>query len=127
MSAATKYLLAPAGSTGNLNPGVTVDAGPASGAVCFQFVVEAAGATPTITYKFQGSMDGANWYDVQYITDTNNTGVATAKTATAVGGSISYLDAQSGARNYTKYRLIATLNTNITFRAELYVFSETDI
>ena len=126
MSAATKLMLAPAGSTGT-PVGTTVDAGAPSGAVAFQLVTEAVGATPTMTAKFQGSLDGANWYDLAYVTDSSDTSAVTAITRTTVGASLVFLDSANSSRNYTKYRVNVSANTNCTFRAELYVFSETDI
>jgi hypothetical protein len=126
VSGATRYILAPGGSTGNVT-GNAVDASQASGPVALQFVAEVAGTTPTVTYKFQGSLDGLNWYDVYYLTDASDTAAATARTATAVGAQVSFLDSGNSSRNYSKFRLVTSANTNVTFRAELYVFSDTDL
>ena len=123
MAGANKYMLAPTGSVGNLT-GPSVDAGQASGACCFQFVVEAVGTT--VTYKFQGSMDGVNWYDVFYDTEATNASSQAVRTMTAVGSQIQWLDTASFSRMYTKYRVVVSANTGCTFRAELYVISNTE-
>lgn len=88
-------------------------------ALAFQFVVEAAGATPTVTFKFQGSLDGVNWYDVAYVTDANDTTSTATKTVTATGASILFLD-NPVARKYKFARVVVSANTNITYRAEAW-------
>ena len=117
--AQTLQTLAPTGTTGNN----THTAVPASNGSRFgvQFVVEAAGATPTVTWKVQGSFDGKNWYDLEYVTDASDTGAAATRTATAVGAQAEWLDLAGGSRFYSQFRLVTTANTNITYRGELYV------
>lgn len=117
--AVVSKIVAPAGSTGN-NTHNPFGVGAAADAVAVQFIVEAAGATPTVTWKAQGSLDGANWYDLQYVTDASDTGAKTALTATAVGAQVVYLDSATGARFYLQYRVVTSANTNVTYRAELY-------
>ena len=109
--------LAPTGSTGNETGPTTFVQGYDS--LAFQFVVEAAGATPTVTFKFQGSLDGVNWYDVAYVTDANDTTSTATKTVTAVGASVMFLD-NPVARKYKFARVVVLANTNITFRAEAW-------
>lgn len=112
--------LAPTGSTSNnTHPGVGVSAGATRVAV--QLVVEAIGATPTITWKVQGSLDGTNWYDVEYVSDSSDTGAASTRTATTVSAQTEWLDLAGGSRFYSQYRLVTSLNTNVTYRGELYV------
>lgn len=89
--------------------------------IAVQFVVEAVGATPTVTWKVQGSVDGTNWYDTMYLTDSTNVAAATARTATAVGAQIQWLSATTD-RTYTQFRVVTSANTNVTYRAELYTF-----
>lgn len=111
-------LLAPIGATGNnTHPAVAVTGSTAQVAV--QFVVEAAGGTPTVTWKVQGSMDGTNWYDVFYDTDASDTGAAATRTATAVGAQLEFVDL-AASRFYNWYRAVTTSNTNITYRVELW-------
>lgn len=111
--------LAPTGSTGNAtHPAIGVGGG--ADKVAVQLVVEVAGGTPTITWKVQGSLDGVNWYDVEYVTDATDTGAAATRTATAVGAQTEWLDLAGSSRFYNQYRLVTSSNTNITYRGELY-------
>jgi len=124
VAAATKYSLAPAGSTTNLT-GSTVELTNIveQAQVAFQFVVEAAGATPTVTFKYQGSLDGTNWYDLIYYSDANDTLSVATRVVTAVGASVQWLDTGNGSRLYRYYRVVTTADTNVTYRAELYAFN----
>ena len=114
-----KRQLAATGSTGNVT-GTASEVFPGEGnQVGMQLVVEAVGATPTITWKVQGSNDNTNWFDVLYVTDASDTAAATARTATAVGAQIQWLS-QGHVRQYRFYRLVTSANTNVTFRGELW-------
>lgn len=123
MAASTNFTLAATGTTGN-NTHTGVDSGPAPGPIACQFVVEAVGATPTVTFKFQGSLDGTNWYDLAYFTDASDTLSVATRTVTATGASVNFLDTVNSGRMYNKFRCVTTSNTNVTYRAELYVFTE---
>lgn len=112
--------LAASGTTGN-HTGASVKARDPGNVVACQFVVEAVGGTPTVTFKFQGSLDGANWYDLLYVTDSSDTAASTTITVTGVGASVCFLDSANGSRNYNYYRCVTSSNTNVTYRAELYV------
>jgi hypothetical protein len=90
--------------------------------VGFQFIVDTAGATPTVTWKVQGSLDNSNFYDVNYVTDATDTAAVTGLTSTAVGAKVVFM-ANPGARMYRFFRLVTSANTNITYHAELYAFS----
>lgn len=87
--------------------------------IVFQFVVDTIGATPTITYKWQGSPDGTVWYDVAYVTDASDTLSVAARTVTAVGATVQFLS-NPVARRYLRYRLVTSANTNITYHAEVF-------
>ena len=121
-----KALLATPGSTGN-NTHSGVHLGSGYEAVVIQFVVEATGATPTVTWKVQASADDpatladaqANWFDVGYITDASDTISQATRTATAVGAQIAFLS-NPVARRFRRFRLVTTLNTNVTYRGEIY-------
>lgn len=112
-------ILAPSGSTGD-NTHDPVGAGTGPSRVCCQFVVEDAGGTPTVDWKLQGSVDGANWYDVEYVTDASDSAAADAITVTDPGAQVIFLDVAGGSRFYLAYRLVTSSNTNITYRGELY-------
>jgi hypothetical protein len=112
------YPLAPNGSTGNIT-GAAVGIGSSYNTLAFLFVVEVAGGAPTVTYKFQGTMDGINWFDLGYITDASDSLSQATRVRTAVGADICFV-ANPVARQYAAYRVIVTGNNNITFRAEAY-------
>ena len=118
MAVGDKTVLAPAGSTGN-NTHAAANAPAQAVNVAFQFVVEAVGATPTVTFKFQGSLDGLNWYDVAYVTDAVDTGAVAGRTVTAVGASLAFVQSPA-QRAYTQYRCVTSANTNVTYRAEMF-------
>lgn len=112
------YVLAPTGSTGNITGGA-VGVGNSYHTVACQFVVEVAGGSPTVTYKFQGSQDGVNWYDIGYVTDASDTVSQATRVRTSVGADIAFI-ANPVARQYAFFRVVTTGNNNVTFRAELY-------
>lgn len=113
------HYLANKGSTGNVTSAALL-ANPDAEEMAVQFVVEAAGATPTVTWKVQGSLDGVNYVDVSYITPATSVAAVAAKTLTAVGVDIIFLD-QPATRQYKFLRLVVSANTNITYRCELYL------
>lgn len=114
------HSLAPAGSTGN-NTHAGVFVGGSYEAIAFQFEVEAAGATPTVSWKVQGSLDGSNWVDVGYITDASDSIATATRAATAVGVQVSFLS-NPVARKFNHFRLVTSANTNITYSAEAFTF-----
>src|SRR3954447_25694284 len=82
--------LAPRATTGN-NTHTSVSVSPVTDRIVAALVIEAVGATPTVTVKIQGTLDAsdivdgsANWFDLPFITDTNDT-VAASLTKTATG------------------------------------------
>ena len=111
--------LTAAAQTGN-NTHNAVELGKEIRQVAWEFVVEAVGATPTVTWKLQGSMDGTNFYDVAYLTDATDTVAVATRTATAVGRQVGFLSLSS-VRVYRYYRLVTSANTNVTYSAVLYV------
>lgn len=110
--------LAPTGSTGN-NTHTAVLMPQDYEGLALEFEVTAIGATPTVTYKYQGSMDGVNFYDLAYITDANDTVAVATRTATTVSKQIAFLS-NPLARNYRYIRLVTSANTNVTYRAEAW-------
>lgn len=83
-----------------------------------QFEVEAVGATPTLTYVWEGSLDGVNFKPINYITDATDTPAVTARTVTAVGVEILFLSLAQ-VRRYKYFRVRVTANTNVTFNAKM--------
>jgi hypothetical protein len=113
--------LAAAGTTGNnTHSSFRTDANET---VAFEFEVTAIGATPTVTFKYQGSLDGTNWYDTAYVTDASDTVAVAGRTVTAVGTSVQFLS-NPVARRYKFYRCVTSANTNVTYTARLYRISK---
>lgn len=117
----------PTGQTGNnTHAGVRIDPEPRG--LAFQFVVEAVGATPTVTWKIQGSLDedtvsdaNAAWYDVSYVTDASDTPAVATIASTAVGKKAIFLsNAQS--RRYRRFRAVTSANTNVTYRVQAHLY-----
>lgn len=117
--------LAPRGSTSN-NSHTGVPVGDNTDKLTFRFVVEAVGATPTVTYKVQGAAIPDNggtlpastdWEDLAVVTLAADA-LITTKVVTAVG---SYHTVVLPHRvNITHVRLVTTANTNVTYRCEMY-------
>lgn len=122
MSATHKLPLATTGSTGN-NTHTSCGLHPAADKVCAALVIEAVGGGPTITIKIQGSLDdstvadgSANWFDLPFITDTNDT-VAASLTKTATGTYPMWVS-QAHSRFIKKIRAVTSSNTNVTYRVD---------
>ena len=124
MAAITPLGLANAGTTGN-NTHTSIRLSPSElMAIGIEFVVEAAGATPTVTWKVQGTLAEATvpdasaaWEDVPYILSSTATESQATRVATAVGSQFQWLSLASGSRFYKRIRLVTTANTNITYSA----------
>ena len=112
-------LAAAIGSTGN-NTHNSVHIGADYATVALQFVVEAVGGTPTVTYKWQGSPDNSNWYDIAYITDASDTLAVSTSVRTTTGADLKFIS-NPGARRYKYIRLVTSANTNVTYRGEVYL------
>lgn len=111
-------VLAPTGSASGVTH-AAYKVNPEAASLAVQFVVEAVGGTPTVTYKVQGSPDNVNWYDWLYVTDITDTGAVATRAATAVGAQIEWLS-NAVVRTYQYVRVVTSANTNVTYRAELY-------
>src|SRR5438105_13070779 len=87
MSAIWPAVLAPGASTGN-NSHTQIGVAPHVDRLGVEFVVEVAGATPTVTFKLQGTFVTAptstDWFDLFVIPSDSDTGTIT-KVVTAVG------------------------------------------
>lgn len=109
--------LADSGSTGDVTHTGVRMANYETLALCFE--VESIGATPTVDFKFQGSLDGTNWYDLSYVTDASDTAAVAARTVTAVGQFIQF-PSNVVSRRYQFIRLVTASNTNVTYTAYAY-------
>jgi hypothetical protein len=107
------------GATGN-NTHSSVHIGADYSTVALQFVVEAIGSTPTITYTWQGSPDNVNWYPIAYITDASDTLSVAATVATTVSAALQFI-CNGSIRRYKYIRLVTSSNTNVTYRGEIYL------
>ena len=125
MAAATKYALIATGATTNqTGAGVETTNIVEDAQIAHQLVVEAVGATPAITWKIQGSLDNANWYDCVYYTDANDTSAVAARTGpTAAGAQVQWLDSGNSSRMYRYWRAVISGITNTTYRVEMYAFN----
>jgi hypothetical protein len=117
---AAKTALTAAGQTGNNTHAGVLAPRAGDGRIAFEFVVEAVGATPTVTFKYQGSMDGSNWFDIFYVTDASDTPSAATRVVTAVGRSLQWLSLAGLVRFFAYYRLVTTSNTNVTYSANIH-------
>jgi len=104
--------IANAGTTGNNTHALTEDVD--ADKFGFQVVIEAAGATPTVTVTLEGTLDGTNWVAIPYVTGAASTEVYTPITLTAVGTTVYWLS-NASSRFYRRYRARTTANTNITY------------
>jgi hypothetical protein len=95
-------------------------------AIAVEFVVEAVGATPTLTFTIQGLKPGGSeavetdWADVAYV-DGDST-VAASKlgiVVTVVGRTVKYIDGLD-KRFFDTVAVNVSSNTNVTFRANAY-------
>lgn len=120
MSTFTVQPLAAIGSTGNVN-GAAITLSDSADKSALEFVVEAAGATPTITYKLQGtfvdSPAATDWFDLILLPSDSET-AAVSRTVTAVGRYVSYVS-QAHSRFVKNVRLAPSANTNVTYSANL--------
>lgn len=132
MAAWGKQTATQPGQTGNnTHPSVEIPADFDQLIACF--IVEVAGATPTITYKWQVSFDptdvsdaNSQWSDMAYVLlgateDAAETFVVTTQVLTAVGRQteIPYVGSKLQALP-RKMRLVTSANTNVTYRGEIF-------
>jgi len=125
--AIASQLAAPAGSTGN-NTHQSVGLSQLAIAVCLEFRVTAVGATPTITYIIQGSLDevtvddaDSNWVSLLVYPAASDTGTASPAAVTVVNSFLHYLGSTRFAK---KIRIVTSANTNVTYEASVHEFIE---
>jgi hypothetical protein len=111
---------APAGSTGNnTHAGVAVDGYEDVVTLVLEFITSAIGATPTVSFKWQGALEGpevsdaaSNWFDLDVLPEGTATEAVT-QTVTATGAYTSSLEI--ARRPIRKIRLVTSANTNVTY------------
>ena len=125
---------AASGSTGN-NTHASLRVHPAARKLAFVLVVEAAGATPQISWKVQGSLDrdeladgSANWADLGLVTATSDSPAAIPLVVNpAPAGTSSAVWLSGGGTGASKalprllrrVRVVTSANTNVTsYRVE---------
>ncbi len=108
--------MAPAASAGNVT-GAAVGLDADSDRAAVAFIVEAIGATPTVTWKAQVSLDGLTWFDARYVTDASEAVASAAITVAVVGTQVIFISLVD--RGWRNVRIVTSANTNVTFRAEL--------
>lgn len=116
--------LAPVGSTGN-NTHASVNVNEDAEVLAAEFEITAVGATPTVSFLYQGSFDGpevadgaSDWFPLSILPGDTNVESVAVQTKTAVGVYPSSVEV--ARRPVKKVRLITSLNTNVTYEAELY-------
>ena len=117
MSALNATVLATA-QTGNFTSAVADRGGETteSGAIV---ITSAIGATPTVTVNIQGSVDGANFFNIPYaLVATPATFVITAITITTAVTTTYLLQPD---QPWQFVRLVASANTNVTLTATAYI------
>ncbi len=91
--------------------------GTAASRIMLEFIVDAIGATPTVTFTIQGSMDNVNWVDMQYV--TLDSSVAASKAGivmTTVSVTHRFVDGLD--KRFPHYIAVnVSANTNVTFSA----------
>ena len=122
MALSTSYLALP-GQTGN-NTHQSVGLTNGAQAVCVEFRVTAIGATPTVTYIIQGSMDeptvadaSSNWNTVLVYPVGSDTGTAAPSAVTTVSSALHFFGV---TRFFKKVRIVTSANTNVTYEAKLH-------
>jgi hypothetical protein len=101
-------------------PVVELDSDPDD--ICMELFVEIAGATPAISYKWQGSVDGTVWFDLMYITDASDTPATAVRAITPTTGSSTLQWRSNSLRRYRFLRCVPSAITNVTYRASIYEY-----
>ena len=119
--------LATTGSTGN-NTHASVGLNVVPSKIAANLIIEAVGATPTITATLQGTLDpgtvvdgSAQWFNISFF-KADSSGAATEsanQTQTTTGAFPMYVGL-SRNKFARRLRLVTTANTNVTYRCELH-------
>ncbi len=111
-------------AAGTNNTHASVEAPNDADAIIIEFRSTVVGASPTVTYTVQASDDGSevpdatsDWYTAFGLPSNGAAEVAITGAVTAVG-TIDYF-IELARRPSRKYRLVTSLNTNVTYDSEM--------
>lgn len=118
--------MANVGSTGNnTHASVPVDGTEGVEVLSLEFEITAIGATPTVSWLYQGSMDGSDvpdsssdFFTLEVLPSDSATESAAVQTKTAVG--VYESSVEISRRPVRKMRLVTSANTNVTYEADAY-------
>lgn len=108
-----------AAQTGSAPSTNTADRGINRGAALLT-IVTTVGATPTVTVDIQGSVDGADWWNVPYADVATPTTVSVAQLAPITTATTNRKILQPNAP-WRYLRLNYTANTNVTLTVSVFV------
>lgn len=122
--------LANVGSTGNnTHASVGADGFTDADVLSLEFEITAVGGTPTISWLFQGSMDGpdvtdaaSDWFALEVLPSDSAVESAAVQTKTAVG--VYESSVEIARRPIRKVRLVTSANTNVTYEADIYAVDQ---
>jgi hypothetical protein len=122
MASILTALLAPVGSTGN-NTHASTTVPESADVLAVEFEITAIGAGPTVTFKLEGSLDDdsvaavdSDWFDLAMLPSVSSVELVT-DTQTTVDAFAYFIDTRR--RFARKVRLVTSLNTNVTYQAQL--------
>lgn len=94
---------------------------PGGAKALVEFEVEAQGATPTITFTVQGSLDGTTFFDIAYVDgDATVAQSKAAKVVTTISKTFVFVDGLD-KRFFKALAVNVSANTNTTFSARLHI------
>lgn len=116
-------------AAGTNNTHNSVEAPVDADLLALEFRVTAVGATPTVTFVWQGSDDGpevsdvnSDWYAIFATPSAAAADAAAGGTPVALG--VTTFDLDLHKRPVRKVRLITSANTNVTYDSEVRALSD---
>jgi hypothetical protein len=89
------------------------------GPVALEFIVEAAGGSPSVTVALQGSFDNITFVPIFILPAGSDTAVASFAATSAI--TFLYFVAQKHSRSFPYYQSVTTSNSNMTYRSNLWI------
>lgn len=122
MASILRAPLAPVGSTGD-NTHASTTMPESADVLAVEFEITAIGVGPTITFKLEGSFDDdsviaadSDWFDLAMLPAASAVELS-SDTQTTIGAFAYFIDTRR--RFARKIRLVTSLNTNVTYEAQL--------